>query len=157
WSPLTVSHLSATGQVLHEWDIDRGLVTEPVWTADGVRALYADSDRNGVVQLVALNTADGSRTVIGHDAAASPITNGLIVARGARLLRVEGKIETTLARQPGRTLSAPQLAPDQATIAYSASNAETSDLRIVSADGSNDRLALTWPSAAGAWRWSPDG
>lgn len=157
WSPLIVSHLSATGQSLHEWDLDRGLLAEPAWAADGIRAVYAESDRNGVTQLVALNTADGSRTTVGHDAATAPIANGLIVARGDRLLRLQENATVTLAQHPGRRLGAPLVSAGEHEVAYTSSSADSTDLRVVGADGSNDRLILSWQPTAVVWRWSPHG
>lgn len=157
WSPMTVSHLSATGQSLHEWDLDRGALTEPAWAADGIRAIYAESDRNGVTRLVSLNTADGSRTTVGHDAAAAPIANGLIVARGDRLLRLQGNDSVTLVHHPGRRLDAPLVSPSENEVAYTATGADVTDLRVVGADGSNDRLILSWQPTSLVWRWSPHG
>lgn len=156
WSPVTVSHLSPAGQSLHEWDLDRGLLTEPSWAADGIRAVCAESDRNGVTQLAALNTVDGSRTTVGHDVAAAAIANGLIVARADRLLRLQGDEIVTLAHHPGRRLGAPLVAPNQSEVAYTASAADVTDLHVVSADGSNDRLIFSWQPTAVMWRWSPD-
>jgi Tol biopolymer transport system component len=157
WSPLTASHLSASGQPLHEWDLERGLASEPVWAPDGLRALYAENDRNGVTQLVALNTADGSRTTIGHDRAAVPVSNGLIVARGDRLVHVQGEDQTTIVQHPERDLGAPLIAPNEKEVAYTASGDDLSDLRVVGVDGSNDRLILSWQRTGVVWRWSPDG
>jgi hypothetical protein len=157
WSPMTVAHLSASGQTLHEWDLDRGLLGEPVWAPDGVRVVYAERDRNDVTQLVAFSTADGSRTTVGHDAAAVPTANGLIVARRDRLLRLQGNDTVTLAHHPGQRLSAPLLGPGEQEVAYATANRETTELRVVGADGHNDRLLLSCDRTDVRWQWAPDG
>jgi Tol biopolymer transport system component len=157
WSPMTVAHLNTNGQTLHEWDLDRGLLGEPMWAPDGVRVLYAERDRNDVTQLVALSTADGSRTTVGHNAAAIPTADGFIVARGDRLLRLQGNESVTLAHHPGQRLGAPLLGPDEQEVAYAAANRDATELRVVGTDGRNDRLLLSWHRTDVRWEWAPDG
>jgi hypothetical protein len=156
WSPVTVSHLSAAGQTLHEWEFDRGLLSAPTWAADGIRALAVERDRNGVTQVVALNVADGSMKAVGHDAAAAAVANGLIVARGERLLRLQGDDAVTLAHHPGQRLASPLISPDEAQVAYTACGGDLIDIRVVGADG-RDRLVFSWAQPPAIWRWSPNG
>ena len=157
WSPATVTHLSATGEMLHSWEFDRGILPDPSWAADGTRILGIETEENGRANLVALNIADGSRRTLGHDPNASGAPQGMVVTRGDCLLHVKDGKPAVLARHPHHDLGAPLTSFDGSQVAYASSTGRETDLRVVGLDGANDRLLFTWNRSDVVWQWAPDG
>src|SRR5262249_36308419 len=117
WESATIDVSPRGGGSARSWVIDRGLLAEPVWSADGTRILAVESPRDGAPTLLALNVPDGSRRTISRDTDAAGVADATIVARGARLLRIAGGQTTVLAQHPGGRIVAPIAAPD-GTLAY---------------------------------------
>lgn len=157
WAPARIDHLDARGTVLHTWDFDRGVRCEPTWSADGTRVLAIEPTRDGEAGLVALQTADGSRRGLGAATQATATADALIVARGAQLLRIAGKSESTIAAYPGAQVAAPLASPDGSAIAYTVLAGRELDLRVIGSDGSDERLLLSAQPTDLRWRWAPDG
>lgn len=157
WSPATIAHANASGEILHTWNFDHGVRPEPRWAADGLRILAVETDRNGVHQTSALNTADGSRRTIAREIAVTATADAVIAARGSRLLRLDGRRAATLVRHPGQLLSLPVVSPDQQRIAYVASASASAELRVIEADGSGDRLLFSWPRSSAKLAWAASG
>jgi hypothetical protein len=157
WETATIDVSARGGGPPRSWVIDRGLLADPVWSADGTRILAVESPRGGAPTLLALNVTDGSRRTISHDTTAAGTADATIVARGARLLRIAGDTTTVLAQHPGGRIAAPIAASDGA-VAYAVLwKTQTMDLRVLPADGSESRVLFTAPARAPRWRWSPDG
>jgi len=145
------------GGKAQSWVIDRGLVTDPVWSADGTRVLAVESPRGGQPTLLALNVTDGSRRTLGHDTAAAGTADATLVARGSRLIRLGAGRGTVLADHPGGRVVAPIAAAD-GSVAYGVVwDTQMLDLRVLPADGSAGRVLFTWPVGGLRWRWAPDG
>ena len=157
WEPATIDVGARAGVAARSWVIDRGLVTDPLWSADGTRILAVESPRGGEPTLLALNVTDGSRRTVSHDTVAAGAADGTIVARGARLLRIGAGTTTLLAEHPGGRIAAPIAAPDGGAVAYAVLwDTQTMDLRVLPGDGES-RVLFTWPAGPVCWRWSPDG
>jgi hypothetical protein len=157
WSPATVVHANAAGEVLHTWSFDHGVHPEPRWAADGLRILAVETDRNGVHHASALNVADGSRKTIAREIAVTATADALIVARGEQLLRVDGRRAVRLVRHRDHQLSQPLVSPDQQHVAYVASASGSIELRIVAADGTGDHLLFSWPRSSINFTWAASG
>lgn len=158
WEPATIEVRPRAGGAARSWVIDRGLMTPPVWSADGTRILAVESPRGGKPTLLALNVTDGGRRPVGHDANATATADATIVARGARLLRIAGGKTTVLAEHPGAQIGVPLAAPDGGAVAYAVVwDTQTMDLRVLPADGGESRVLFTWPAGRLRWRWAPDG
>jgi hypothetical protein len=157
WEPATIDVSNGAG-TLRSWVIDRGLMTEPVWSADGTRILAVESARGGQPTLLVLNVTDGSRRATGHDTIAAATADATIVARDARLLRIASGKTTVLAEHPGGRVVAPLVAPNGSAVAYAVVwDTQTMDLRLLPGDGGESRVLFTWPAVRVRWRWSPDG
>ncbi len=157
WEPATIDVTARAGGTARSWVIDRGLIADPVWSADGTRILAVESPRGGEPTLLALNVTDGSRRTVSHDTIAAGAADGTIVARGARLLRIGAGTTTLLAEHPGGRITAPIAAPDGSAVAYAVVwDTQMMDLRVLPRDGES-RVLFTWPAGTVRWRWSPDG
>ena len=157
WETATIDVSARGGGTPRWWVIDRGLLSDPVWSADGTRILAVESARGGAPTLLALNVTDGSRRTVSHDTLAAGAADATIVARDARLLRIAAGKTTVLAEHPGGRIAAPIAAPDGA-VAYAVLwETQTMDLRVLPADGGESRVLFTAPARAPRWRWSPDG
>jgi len=158
WETATIDVAPHGNGKRQSWVIDRGLLADPVWSADGTRILAVESARGGEPTLLALNITDGSRRTVSHDTAAAGAADGTIVARGDRLLRIAGTQTTQLAVHPGGRITAPIAAPDGAVAYVVVWEAQhTMDLRVLSADGGENRVLFAWPAGALRWTWSGDG
>jgi Tol biopolymer transport system component len=157
WAPATVTQIDAAGQVLQSWELDRGVEPEPRWAPDGLRIVATETDRNGVANVWALHTADGSRKIIGHDAAAAVTAQDTLSARGDRLLRIRGTSVDPVVRHRGRRLRDPLVSPDESRVAYASVGERDMELRVAAVDGSADALLFTWEHADVTWQWAPDG
>jgi aminopeptidase len=157
WAPASVTQVDATGKEQHTWTFDRGLRSGLQWSADGTRLLAVEKKADGGAGLVALNATDGSRDKIGDNTDATGMTDGVVFARGADLVRTAGGNETVLARHPGGQVKNPVASPDGTRIAYAVRTGGEMDLRIVSSDTGGERLLLTVYPSPIRWKWSPDG
>ena len=159
WEPATIEVMSrAGGAKPQSWVIDGGLLSDPLWSADGTRILAAENTHGGVPSLLALNVTDGSRRALGHDSVATAAADATFVARGPRLLRLVGGKTTLLIEHCGGQIAAPLAAPDGATLAYTVVwEPQMMDLRLLPAGGGESRVLFTWPAGPVRWSWSPDG
>jgi hypothetical protein len=158
WETATIDVVPHGGGKRLSWVIDRGLLADPAWSADGTRVLAVESARGGEPTLLALNVTDGSRRPISHDTVATGTTDGTLVARGARLLRIAGGTTTLLAEHPGGRIVAPLAAPDGGAVAYAVVwDTQMMDLRVLPRDGGESRVLFSWPAGTLRWQWSPDG
>lgn len=158
WEPATIEVAARGGAPARSWVVDRGLMTDPMWSADGTRILAVESPRGGEPTLLALNVTDGSRQTVGHDTIAAGAADGTIVARGERLLRLAAGKTTVLAEHPGGRIFAPLAAPQGGAVAYAVAwETQNMDLRVLPGDGGESRVLFTWPFARLRWRWSADG
>jgi hypothetical protein len=158
WEPATIEVPAPAGGKPLSWAIDRGLMADPSWSADGTRILAVESPRAGEASLLALDVTDGSRRMVSHDTVAAGTTDGTIVARGARLLRISAGTTALLADHPGGRITAPVAAPDGKAVAYAVTwDTQMMDLRVLPGDGGESRVVFTWPAGPLRWAWSPDG
>jgi hypothetical protein len=156
WEPATIEARAAARA--RSWVIDRGLMSDPLWSADGTRILAVESPRGGEPSLLALNVTDGSRQTVSHDTIAAGAADGTVVARGARLLRLAAGTTTVLAEHPGGRIVAPIVAPQGGAVAYAVAwETQSMDLRVLPDGGGESRALFTWPAARLRWRWSADG
>lgn len=156
WMPATVELLNGRGQAVRTWPFDRGLQFDPAWTADGMRLLAVDTDRRGRTNLMALNVTDGSSPTIGHDGAATGTAEASFVARAGRLLRLHAGQVVPIVDRPHTRIHAPLASPDGRQIAYAVRSGSRMDLRVVGADGSDDRLLLAREASEVTWHWAPN-
>lgn len=163
WSPVDVVHTSAGGQRLHEWHFDRGLLAEPVWSADGTRILAAALDEQNRLEVVALNPADASRRGAGRvdfrpgdPAGATATAAETIVSERDRLVRFESGRATTLVRRAGHTLGHPSASPDGKLLAYSDRSGNGMELRLRDLSNGSERLLLAWHRSPVRWAWTSD-
>jgi hypothetical protein len=156
WESATIDVRARSGKP-QSWVIDRGLLGEPTWSADGTRILAVESPRAGQPTLLALSLTDGSRRTIGHDAVAAGAADSTIVARRSRLLRLSGWRTSVLVEHPDGDITSPLAAAD-GSVAYAVLwPTGTMDLRVLPAAGGSSRVLFTWPSMATVrWQWSPD-
>ncbi len=157
WEPATVSILSPAGAQLHTWAINRGLASDPQWSADGTRILAVESPRAGEAALVALLGGDGRRQALGRDTIAAGDADGTVVARGGRLLRLAGGRTRLLVSHADGRIVAPLPAPSGGAIAYALVREAGMELRLLPAGASDSRVLFTWAASAPRWRWAPDG
>ena len=158
WEAATIDVVARGGGKPQSWTIDRGLLSDPVWSADGTRILAVESPQVGEPTLLVLNATDGSRRELGHDTAATATADATVVARGPRLLRLVGGKTTVLAKHGGGRVTAPLAAPDGGAVAYAVVwDTQMMDLRLLPNDAHQSRLLFTWPAGPLRWRWSPDG
>jgi hypothetical protein len=157
WASATVKHYSRDGEVLHAWLLDHGLFRGPRWSGDGTRLIAIERDRTGAPRLVSLNVTDGSRTTVSADERATALPDGVIVARGNQLIKLQGDDSEILARWPGADLDSPLAAPDGKSVAYAAKRGSEMDLRLLEIASGADVLLLTWSASDVDWAWSPDG
>lgn len=157
WAPVTLSHLDLAGRELHAWTLDRGVLGDPVWSADGTRILAVERDRDGGANSVVFHVTDGSRRTVAHRPDFAGTADGVVVADGNRLILVHDEHTQTLLQRPGFELVAPVVSAGGEQIAYGARSRHGLDLRVVRVDGEDDRLLLAWRPSAVRWEWSPDG
>lgn len=156
WEPATVRVLSSDGKTLHTWAIDRGLIGDPTWSADGSRIIAVENAGAGEATLVALRPGDGGRQTLGHDRIAAADKDGTVVARGGRLLRLAGGRGRVLVDHPDARIGALLPAPDGG-IAYALVRGTQMELRLLPAGASDSRVLFTWPAAPPRWAWAADG
>ena len=156
WAPASVVDLDRRGQRRHSWAFDGGLLSRPVWSADGTRVLAVETPRGGAPSLLALNVTDGSRHRIGTAAVATATSDVIVIARGSRLVRVTDGQEYMLADYPGAQVVALLASPDGRMVAYAVQVEDNMDLRCISIDGGGEQLLFTWPATAVLWQWGPD-
>jgi Peptidase family M1 domain len=158
WEPAIIEVAPRGGAAARSWVVDRGLMSDPMWSADGTRILAVESPRGGEPTLLALNATDGSRETVSHDTIAAGAADGTIVARGGHLLRLASGETTLLAEYPGGRILAPIAAPEGGALAYAVAwETQSMDLRVLPGDGGESRVLFTWPATRLRWRWSPDG
>ncbi len=157
WMPARVRHIDAKGTTLQVWDLDRGLLRDPVWSADGSRVIAVEAARGGAPNVYALHASDGEQRAIGHDPDISATADGVLVARGRELKAVAGERATTLVRLRTGRIDAALGSPDGSRVAYAVRDGDAMELRAVGADGRGDRVLLTWPAGPLFWHWGPDG
>jgi hypothetical protein len=140
WEPATIEVVPRAGGAPRSWEIDRGLMEVPAWSADGTRILAVESPRGGEPTLLALNVTDGSRQTITHDTIATGAADGTIVARDARLLRIAGRKTTVLAEHEGGRIWRPIASPNGAVAYVVGWPTQSMDLRLLAVG--TDSLAL---------------
>src|SRR5262249_32795966 len=131
------------------WVIDRGVLSDPLWSADGTRILAIESPHGGEPTLLTLNVTDGSRRALGHDTAATASADATVVARGSRLLRLVGGKTTVLASHGGGRVESPVAAPDGAIAYAGVWGTQIIDMRILPADGGPSKVPTTRATAPG--------
>jgi hypothetical protein len=142
---------------VHSWSTSSGLLTEPMWSADGTRVLAVENGpKGGQPTLVALYAADGRRLELGHDAIAAGDADGTIVARGGKLIRLAKTGGRVLIDHPDARVMAPRPAPQGGAIAYAVVRGAGMELRVLPAGAPDSRLLFTWPTGALRWSWSAD-
>lgn len=157
WEPATIEVLPRADMPARSWAIDRGVLADPGWSADGTRILAVESPREGRPSLLALDVTDGSRRSLGRDTVATGAADATIVARGDRLIRVTHAGTTVLAEHPGGRIFAPLASPDGAVAYGVAWETQSMELYVLPAGGAPPRILFTWPTSALRWRWASDG
>ncbi|MGD9763625.1 MAG: M1 family aminopeptidase [Candidatus Binatia bacterium] len=157
WEPATIRIVDPNGRTLHSWVIDRGVLGDPAWTADGTRILAVESARAGRPTLLSLNSADGGRKQLGHDSIAAGDAEGTLVARGGQLIRLAGGEERVLVAHDDGRIVAPLPAPRGGGIAYILLRRADMELRLLDPGQALSRVLFTWPAARVRWQWAPDG
>jgi len=156
WEAATIDVVARGGGKPQSWAIDRGLLSDPSWSADGTRILAVENGHGGEPTLLALNVTDGSRRALGHFATATATADATVVARGARLLRLVGGKTSVLTSHSGGRVAEPLAAPDGAVAYAVVWNTQMMDLRLLPAGSRESRVLFTWPSGPLRWCWAPD-
>ncbi len=157
WEPAVVRILDPTGRTLHTWSLDRGLVADPQWSADGTRILALEGGLGGAPTLVSLNSSDGARQTLGHHHLAAADADGTVVARGGRLIRLGKRGGRVLVEHAEGHVVGPLPAPRGGAIAYGLRRGTDLELRLLEPGAAASRVLFTWPAAHLRWHWAPDG
>ena len=159
WVRATVSNVDASGQMLHTWDLSRGLVAPPVWSADATRIIANEATSDTPFPAVVTLAIDGAQRTIAYGNAPSGGEQGTIyIARADRIARLSATgVETTVLQRCGEVLDTPLPSPDGQRLVYTAARGGRLELRVVQSDGRNDRLLLTHDRDRLLYRWSADG
>ncbi len=159
WVRAAVSNVHSNGRSLHTWDLTRGLATPPMWSPDGARIVVSHSTADNTFPAIVTLASDGAQRTLGYGNAPVGGPDGTIVfARGDRIirLRTDGS-EVTVVQRCGEALDAPLPSPDGHQLLYTAARGGREELRVVSQDGTDDRLVLSHDRDRMVPRWSPDG
>ncbi|HSQ00982.1 MAG TPA: M1 family aminopeptidase, partial [Candidatus Dormibacteraeota bacterium] len=157
WEPAMVRVLSSDGKTLHSWAIDRGLVGDPTWSADGSRIVALESARDGEPTLLALRLGDGGRQTLGHDRIAAADGDGTVVARDGRLIRLGKGRGQVLITHPDARIGALLPAPNDGGIAYALVRGTEMELRLLPPGAADSRVLFSWAASPPLWAWAPDG
>jgi hypothetical protein len=157
WAPARIREIDSLGATRHAWDLERGLLAPPSWSADGSRVVAVEAGRGGPPSVFALHSSDGGQRLVGHDTVVSGTANGLVAARDGRLLSIESGDVTILVDVERGRVVAPRASAGAGRVAYGVVDGARMELRVVDTAGGDDRLLLTWARGPLRWRWSPDG
>jgi hypothetical protein len=159
WAPSRITLVKNDGASERAWDFPHGIHGVPTWSADGSQLVVLSEQPGSNARSVEVLDRNGGRRSLGAGTGAAPGTaRSVYIARADRLLLIGADGHTAIVVQrPGQTLDDPQPSPDGTMVAYTAARGAHLELRLVTADGQNDRLVLGWDRDRFAYRWAPDG
>jgi Tol biopolymer transport system component len=158
WVRAAVSSVDSTGRTLHTWDLTRGLAASPVWSPDAGRIIASHATADTAFPAVVTLASDGAQRTVGYgNAPAGDAGGAILIARGDRIVRLGADGATsTVVQRCAHTLDAPLPSPDGQLLLYTAAAGGRQELRVVGADGGNDRLVLALDRDRLVYRWSPN-
>lgn len=157
WSAAKVVLTDAQGNRLREWAFDRGLVSEPTWSADGTRILAVEETAAEEFRAWELHPSDGSRRSLGEARQVAGLPDGTVVAQGEVLAVTQGGVETRRLRVPGARLERLLAAPTGSAAAVIARRTSGFDLIYADLDSGEQRILLRTRVRPGPWMWSAGG
>lgn len=158
WSRTAIVHTSHDGQPLHTWELSRGLMHPPRWSANGRWLVANVADRDTPLpNIVTLHVDNPQRTIGKGNAPAPAADHTIYAAQEDRIVRFEnGALAGTVIQHPGASLDLPAPSPDGKRLAYVAVRRNDVDLRLVGADGRDDRSLLTWDRDRMQMHWASE-
>lgn len=144
---------------MHNWELPRGLLQSPSWSADGSFLLTSVSNKDNLVPAIITLSHDNPQRIVGNGYTPSAGTEGRIyAARSNRILCFEnGRRTNVVVEDPGKSVETLSVAPDGSRLAYVVAARNSIDLRVIGTDGSGGRSLLTWDRDRMVLRWVPDG
>jgi len=157
WMPARIREIDTSGATLHVWDLDRGLLNEPVWSSDGTRIIAVEAARGSVPNTYALHVSDGVQRPAGHDVDVVATAKGVLAVRDDQVVSLAGGRTSPVLHVERGHVAAIAVSPDGEQLAYAAVSGPEMELRVAAIKGGDDRLLLTWPAGPVRWLWSPNG
>ncbi|MFI5364011.1 MAG: M1 family aminopeptidase [Candidatus Binatia bacterium] len=172
WGRASIVTVDANGRTQHTWELTRGVLAPPMWSADGSHVIVSYAETPAAPPLIVSLAADGTRRTIGDGTSPAPATDGSIyAAKRDCIVRYggDGGRPSVVTRRRGASLDQPLPSPDGARVAYSAADDSHLDVRVVDRDGGNDRFVASWDHGWDhgwdhdwardriVYRWSADG
>jgi len=159
WGRTAILHRDSEGRPMHNWELPRGLLQSPSWSADGSFLLTSVSNKDNLVPAIITLSHDNPQRIVGNGYTPSAGTEGRIyAARSNRILCFEnGRRTNVVVEDPGKSVETLSVAPDGSRLAYVVAARNSIDLRVIGTDGSGGRSLLTWDRDRMVLRWVPDG
>ncbi|MBI3784843.1 MAG: hypothetical protein HY270_15725 [Deltaproteobacteria bacterium] len=157
WSRAAVRSIDSSGATTHTWELERGLLQPPAWSADGKLVVASNSAADRPLPFILSLAGDGARRTVGRGINPAPAAAATIyAAQDDRLLRFSGGTSQTLMQRRGMAVEQPLPSPDGKLVVYTQSKHNRSEVRLMRADGGDDRSFLSWDRDRMVLRWAPD-
>lgn len=144
WDPVAAELRDANGAILQQWDLPRGVVSEPRWSADGTNLVFAVARKDGGEPNIVTLRADGKRRIAGRGCDPAFDRDGTILAAsGGRIVRIEGegRIRPVLARTDWQIKNL-TISPSGRLVLYVAFHRSRQQVRVRNRDTGEDQLLL---------------
>ena len=78
WARASVVTVDANGRTQHTWELTRGVLAPPMWSADGSHVIVSYAETPAAPPLIVSLAADGSRRTIGDGTSPAPAADGTV-------------------------------------------------------------------------------
>ncbi|HYD50555.1 MAG TPA: M1 family aminopeptidase, partial [Terriglobales bacterium] len=158
WSRTTITLRDGENRARHHWELQRGLTSKPLWSADGTQAVFGHADGDDPYPMTVLLRDDGARRNLGRGSSPSFAPDGTIyAARGEHIVAFPNDAtETKVVERDGWLLGQPRVSPDGAHLAYSAAQDNTVEIRVRQFAGGRERRLLSTDRDRVLLEWSAD-
>lgn len=144
WDPVAADLQDTEGAILQQWDLPRGVVSEPRWSPDGMSLVFAVARRDGGEPNVVTLRADGKRRIAGRGCDPAFDRDGTILAAsGGRIVRVEseGRTRPVISRADWQIKNL-SVSPSGRMVLYVAFHRSRQQVRIRNRDTGDDQLVV---------------